>query len=184
MAEATWSNHRTILREALAIQSILATLVRDDGLKTTPLPENTTWENWARYESTKRTKWIVFCFFNLHTIVYNIPSPILSSDIDGMLLPCQFATFRTTSENKWQKLKDKEHEIWFKDAFSHLFQESFNTTHIVPNSTLGNYILAHALIQHIYLVRKVSCHRRKDIPEEDIASTKCRPGLFESEMKI
>ncbi|KAJ5513158.1 hypothetical protein N7463_002710 [Penicillium fimorum] len=170
MAEATWSNHRTILREALAIQSILATLVRDDGLKTTPLPENTTWENWATYESTKRTKWIVFCFFNLHTIVYNIPSPILSSDVDGMLLPCQFATFRTTSENKWQTLKDKEHEIWFKDAFSRLFQESFNTTHIAPNSTLGNYILAHALIQHIYLVREVSRHRRKDMPEEDIVS--------------
>ncbi|KAJ5383504.1 hypothetical protein N7517_001415 [Penicillium concentricum] len=170
MAEATWSNHRTILREALAIQSILATLVRDDGLKTTPLPENTTWENWATYESTKRTKWIVFCFFTLHTIVYNISSPILSSDVDGMLLPCNFATFRTMSENKWRNLMGNEHEIWFKDAFSHLFQENFDTTHTAPNSTLGNYILAHALIQHIYLVREVSRHRRKEMPEEEIAS--------------
>ncbi|KAJ5959257.1 uncharacterized protein N7479_006407 [Penicillium vulpinum] len=169
MAEATWSNHRTIMREALAIQSILATLVRDDGLKTTPLPNNVSWESWATYESTKRTKWIVFCFFNLHTIVYNIPSPILSSDVDGMLLPCHIASFRATSEDKWRNLKENEYRIWFKDAFSQLFQENFTTTHTAPNSTLGNYILAHALIQHIYLVREVYRHRRRDIPEEDIA---------------
>ncbi|KAJ5772971.1 hypothetical protein N7457_007867 [Penicillium paradoxum] len=170
MAEATWSNHQTILREALAIQSILATLVRDDGLRNIPLSPNATWEDWAAYESTKRTKWILFCFFNLHTIVYNIPSPILSSDVDGMLLPCYVATFRATSEEKWFNLKDNEHDIWFRDAFSSLFEANLNTAQTVPNSTLGNYILAHALIQHIYLVREISRHRRKDIPEEDIAS--------------
>lgn len=170
MAEATWSNHRTILREALAIQSILATLVRDDGLKSTSLPRDATWEEWAVYESTKRTKWIVFCFFNLHTIFYNIPSPILSSDVDEMLLPCNVGTFRATSEEDWQPLIQKEHDILFKNAFSCLFHEQFDTTQIVPNSILGNYILAHALIQHIYLVREVSRHRRKDIPKEDTAS--------------
>ncbi|KAJ5805243.1 hypothetical protein N7474_011130 [Penicillium riverlandense] len=171
MAEATWSNHRTILREALAIQSILATLVRDHGLKTPPLPEDVPWEGWAIYESTKRTKWIVFCFFDLHTIVYNIPSPILSSDVDGMLLPCQTATFRATSHAKWLKARENETNITFKDAFSNLFQEDFSTVGTAPNSTLGNYILVHALIQHIYLVREVFRHRRKDIPEDDIAST-------------
>ncbi|KAJ5467013.1 hypothetical protein N7475_004765 [Penicillium sp. IBT 31633x] len=170
MAEATWSNHRTMSREALAIQSILATLVRDDGLHSTSLPRDTTWEDWAVHESTKRTKWIVFCFFNLHTIVYNIPSPILSSDVDGMLLPCHAGTFRATCEEDWQLLRQKEHNTWFKDAFSCLFHEQFDICHSVPNSTLGNYILAHALIQHIYLVREVSRHRIKDIPEEDIAS--------------
>jgi hypothetical protein len=170
MAEATWSKHPTIMREALAIQSILATLVRDDGLRSPPLSANATWKTWAAYESTKRTKWIVFCFFNLHTIVYNIPSPILSSDMDGMLLPCRVSTFRATNEEKWQDLMTKEHPIWFKDAFSILFRDDFTTTRITPNSTLGNYILAHALIQHIYLVREVSRHRRKDIPEDDIGS--------------
>lgn len=170
MAEATWSNHPRILREALAIQSILATLVRDDGLKSTPLPKDASWTEWSIYESTKRTKWIVFCFFNLHTIVYNIPSPILSSDVDGMLLPCHTAAFRATSESKWSRSMQKETEVYFKDAFSLLFKDDFTVATIQPNSTLGNYILVHALIQHIYLVREVSRHRRKEVLEEDISS--------------
>jgi hypothetical protein len=33
MALCTWAKHKEILREALAIQSILATLIRDDGLQ-------------------------------------------------------------------------------------------------------------------------------------------------------
>ncbi|KAJ5814458.1 uncharacterized protein N7503_001208 [Penicillium pulvis] len=102
MAEATWSNHRRTLRQALAIQSTLASLIRDDVLKTMPAPDDVSWEEWAKYESTKRTKWIVFCFFNLHTIVHNIPSLISSSEMDAMLMPCHSATFRATCEAKWR----------------------------------------------------------------------------------
>lgn len=78
MAMATWAKHKEILREALSIQSILATLVREDGLKCPQLDPNASWEDWVRMETVKRTKFIVFCFFNLHCIVYNIPPLILN----------------------------------------------------------------------------------------------------------
>ncbi|KAJ5890305.1 hypothetical protein N7504_011115 [Penicillium tannophilum] len=155
MAEATWSNHRRTLRQALAIQSTLASLIRDDVLKTMPAPHDVSWEEWAKYESTKRTKWIVFCFFNLHTIVHNIPSLITSSEMDAMLMPCHSATFRATCEAKWQDAKVEETDIYFKEAFGRLFKEKTQRQDFAPNSTLGNYVLIHALIQHIYLVRQV-----------------------------
>lgn len=78
MAMATWAKHKEILREALAIQSVLATLVREDGLKTSNIETDASWEEWVRMETIKRTKFIVFCFFNLHCIVYNIPPLILN----------------------------------------------------------------------------------------------------------
>jgi hypothetical protein len=73
MALCTWAKHKEILREALAIQSILATLIRDDGLEIEPLRGDITWTDWVRRETVKRTKFIVYGFSNLHTIVYNIP---------------------------------------------------------------------------------------------------------------
>lgn len=78
MAMATWAKHKEILREALAIQSVLATLVREDGLKAFHIKTGASWEEWVHVETVKRTKFIVFCFFNLHCIVYNIPPLILN----------------------------------------------------------------------------------------------------------
>ena len=71
MALCTWAKHKEILREALAIQSILATLIRDDGLENEPLNEELSWVEWVRRESIKRTKFIVYGFSNLHCIVYS-----------------------------------------------------------------------------------------------------------------
>lgn len=75
MAVATWAKHQGILRQALAMQSILTTLIREDGLKMAPMiNHDMTWEDWARYESIKRTKFIVFCFFqpSLHSLQHSI----------------------------------------------------------------------------------------------------------------
>ncbi|KAJ5382254.1 hypothetical protein N7517_000165 [Penicillium concentricum] len=173
MAEATWSNNRRISRQALVIQSMLAGLAREDGLKTTLPPPDIRWEQWAKYESMKRTKWIVFCFFNLHTIVYDIPSLILSADMDAMHLPCNAETFRAISKTTWLESKKKETNVSFKRALRGLFKDESRRQELTPNSSLGNYVLIHALIQHIYLIRQVSHHRDdtgSGIPEEDLAS--------------
>lgn len=60
MALCTWAKHKEILREALAFQSILATLIRDDGLQSETLAEDISWTAWIRQESIKRTKYIVY----------------------------------------------------------------------------------------------------------------------------
>lgn len=158
MAMATWAKHREILREALAIQSVLATLVRDDGFKSPPMAEDISWPEWIRRETTKRTKFIVFCFFNLHTIVYNIPSLILASEVD-LDLPCNASEFKASTATKWKELRTRSSpEVGFQTAIHRLFSRSANdaTTY---NSSLGNYVLVHALLQHIFFVRQISRYR-------------------------
>lgn len=172
MAMATWAKHREILREALAIQSVLATLVRDDGFKSPPLPENISWTDWIRRETTKRTKFIVFCFFNLHTIVYNIPSLILASELD-LTLPCNAAEFKAHTASKWKEVRARSPpEVGFQVALHRLFSRKNNEINTY-NSSLGNYVLVHALLQHIFFVRQISRYRLDhdgDLRSDDVAN--------------
>ncbi|KAK4463001.1 hypothetical protein QBC42DRAFT_223603 [Cladorrhinum samala] len=155
MAMATWSKHKEILREALAIQSILASIIRDDGLRTTQSSDHTSedWRAWAQWESRLRTKFIVFCFFNLHCIVYDIPPLILNSELH-MSLPCSVGEFRAETEPEWKHIKTGTPQpSSFQDAMRRIFSQEFESE---PHSSLGNYILIHAIIQQIFLTRQTA----------------------------
>lgn len=175
MAMATWAKHKEILREALAIQSVLASLVRDDGLRMdTTRPDATeqtpTWEDWIREESVLRTKYIVFCFFNLHSIVYDIPPLLLNWEI-AMPLPCSTAEFKAESEARWREARAKiEPPSPFQSALRWLFSKDSDTA-LGCHSALGNYVLIHAIIQHIFLVRQtIRCRVNADeLTSEDVA---------------
>lgn len=172
MALCTWAKHKEILREALAIQSILATLIRDDGLSNKALQEELSWHDWIRRESIKRTKFIVYAFSNLHCIVYNIPPFILTSEVK-LTLPCGAAEFKANTETAWRKLRRKSlPEVQFQDALQKLFTKSGREiTECISSS--GNYALIHALIQHIFFVRQVARCRydgQRDLSQEDVSS--------------
>lgn len=165
MAMATWAKHKEILREALAIQSILASIVRDHGLRQSPRHEPPrTWHEWARFESFLRTKYIVFCFFNLHCIVYDIPPLILNSELN-MVLPCATSLFKAPTESQWaEESRRVSHQpMNFQDALRLLFSSSGSDSR-PGHSALGNYILIHAIIQHIFFVRQ-SARCRFDAPD-------------------
>jgi hypothetical protein len=163
MAMATWAKHKEILREALAIQSVLASIVRDDGLRMAARQEApASWEEWVRHEAVLRTKYIVFCFFNLHSIVYDIPPLLLNSEV-SMPLPCSTAEFKAESEARWRDARARgDPPAQFQDALRRLFSRDSETT---PgcHSSLGNYVLIHAIIQHIFLVRQtIRCRVHAD----------------------
>lgn len=178
MAMATWAKHKEILREALAIQSILASIVRDDGLSDehnhneadfadTNVDTNVAWRSWARNESVLRTKYIVFCFFNLHCIVYDIPPLILNSEIH-MRLPCSTAAFKAPTAAQWRLITQQQalasqSPVPFQDAVRVLFSEDPGRTH--GHSALGNYVLIHAIVQHIFFVRQSARCRFDTTPE-------------------
>ncbi|KAK5462606.1 hypothetical protein LTS15_002318 [Exophiala xenobiotica] len=172
MAMATWAKHREILREALAIQSVLATLVRDDGFKSPPMPENISWSDWIRRETNKRTKLIVFCFFNFHTIVYNIPSLILASELD-LPLPCNASEFKAPTAAKWKEVHFRTPpEVGLQTALHRLFSRTSNDAKTY-NSSLGNYVLVHAILQHIFFVRHTSRYRLdhdNELRSDDVAA--------------
>lgn len=175
MAMATWAKHKEILREALAIQSVLASLVRDDGLNMATQEEREadaiSWEDWARQESVMRTKYIVFCFFNLHSIVYDIPPLLLNWEI-SMPLPCRTSEFKAESEVKWREIRAKQNDppSQFQNALRWLFSKEGEAT-MGCHSALGNYVLIHAIIQHIFLIRQtIRCRVDGDeLTGEDVA---------------
>jgi hypothetical protein len=172
MALCTWAKHKEILREALAIQSVLATLIRDDGLREEILTEELPWLVWVRRESMKRTKFIVYGFSNLHCIVYNIPPFMLTSEI-RLPLPCSAAEFEAPTAALWKEARDKNvPEVYFQDALQQLFSREGRVI-TMSSSSSGNYALIHALIQHIFFLRQVTRCRFDepgDLSADDVAS--------------
>lgn len=172
MALCTWAKHKEILREALAIQSVLATLIRDDGLDNEPLRSGASWEEWIRRETIKRTKFIVYGFSNLHCIVYNIPPFILTSEVN-LTLPCSTREFKATTQDAWvEARRHVAEEVHFQDALQKLFSKDGREV-TQRNSSAGNYALIHALIQHIFFVRQVVRCRfdgPRELSQDDVAS--------------
>jgi hypothetical protein len=170
MAMATWSKHGELLREALAIQSVLASIIREDGLRMPPSSDLDTasWEAMMRQESVVRTKYIVFCFFNLHCILYDIPPLILSSEL-LMKLPCTAAEFRASTAAAWEEARRRAEEpSSFQGAIRWLFSSSSPGQETTPrHSSLANYVLIHGIIQHIFFVRQTA-RCRTDLPDSDL----------------
>lgn len=148
---------KTILQEALALQSNLANLIREEGLHAdTSHAAVNDWDSWVRLEGAARTKLIAYCFFNLCSTAYNMPPLLLTSELK-LYLPLRSRLWRAESAWHWQELRQTTPaaEITVHEAFSRLFGRSQQglPTHL---SSLGNYVLIHALLQHIYLLKQTS----------------------------
>ncbi|RFU26009.1 hypothetical protein B7463_g10338, partial [Scytalidium lignicola] len=154
LAMATWGNHKALFREALSVQGILATLIRQDALLTYEPPIDTTWESWVRFEGAKRTKFVIFCFFNFHCIIYNTTPSILSAELN-MSLPCWEYEWRASTASTWNDIHQQSRsEPSFQMCLRRLFSKSDPLETIAAYSSLGSYILIHSLIQHIFMVRE------------------------------
>ncbi|KAJ5916978.1 hypothetical protein N7504_000993 [Penicillium tannophilum] len=138
--------------EALSIRSTMGALVRKGGLN--QLPElDGTWASWIFRERVKRIKLIVFCFFNIHTIVFDIPPVILTEEI-FLDLPCTEREWQASSPELWQLARSQSPgEPKFQDALSALFDPHSDMERF---SSLGGYVLIHALLQDIWLMTKTS----------------------------
>ena len=157
-AFATWERHQELLREALAFQSILARLVRESGLTSVEVPsdEELSWHEWIRLEGDKRTKLIVYCFFNLHSITWNVPPLILNTELK-LDLPDPGNEWKATDAEMWRRMRSQNisSAVPFQSAFSRLFNKTSQGPP-PPVSPLGNYVLIHALIQQIFFARQLS----------------------------
>ena len=116
----------------------------------------TDWEAWIRLEGATRTKLIAFCFFNLCSAAYNMPPLLFTSELN-LYLPLRSRLWRAESAWQWQELRQSTAiaEITVHEAFSRLFGR---TNQVVPSqlSSLGNYVLIHALLQHVFLLKQTS----------------------------
>ncbi|KLU88574.1 hypothetical protein MAPG_07559, partial [Magnaporthiopsis poae ATCC 64411] len=76
---------KAILNDALALQSQIALLVREERLGPEP-PQGQAgtaadWDTWVRVEGALRTKLIAYCFFNVCRRAYNTPPLLLTSEV-------------------------------------------------------------------------------------------------------
>lgn len=154
---ASWERHPELLREMLALQSTLARLVREHGLSEQGSSlENPSWEDWSRQEGDRRTKLIVYCFFNLHSIMYNIPPLILNSELK-LNMPAPADEWKANSASQFRRLhRSRNHpEVSFQEAFARLFVKSPPSNITTAISPLGNYVLIHAILQQIFFARQL-----------------------------
>ncbi|GFF22029.1 C2H2 transcription factor (AmdA), putative [Aspergillus udagawae] len=154
---ASWERHPELLREILSLQSTLARLVREHGLsEPATSPDPNSWEEWIRREGNRRTKLIVYCFFNLHSIMYNIPPLILNAELK-LNMPCSHDVWKASNATQWRRLSRTRPgvDVPFQEAFAKLFLKSSISNSSAPISPLGNYILIHAIIQQIFFARQL-----------------------------
>ncbi|KAH7109783.1 hypothetical protein EDB81DRAFT_736447 [Dactylonectria macrodidyma] len=159
MAIATWFNEEPAVYEALSIRSVLDSLIREGELKHRRESSPGNWRDWVKYESLKRTKLVVFCFFNIHTIVFDMPPMMLSGELHSDL-PCSENEWKAASETPWREVSNRLTPPQdFQTAFEQLFIPSGDESYSISSggfSSLGGFVLIHAVIQRIWLVRNAT----------------------------
>ncbi|KIX93912.1 uncharacterized protein Z520_10249 [Fonsecaea multimorphosa CBS 102226] len=172
MVMGTWGT-RDVVREILALQSVLAILVREDGLSNldddVPPPQHcvhagdpdrTSWVTWACAESRKRTKLLTYCFFNLQAVAYNITPLITTAEISSVirkyrgLLSGQLCGSLPTQKRslKFKSIRvSSRNYILISALLQRIFSLRLSTTGTIPGTNLLDFrpdeidILSHAL---------------------------------------
>ncbi|BCS17363.1 FTFMHR domain-containing protein [Aspergillus puulaauensis] len=156
MAMATWGNSEAIYDEAVGIQNILVNYMRAEKLLEPRPCGSLKWDAWIQEEGFTRTIAIIYCFFNFHTIIYDLPPPLLNSEL-SIRLPSREQDWEAESEEQWQQARSKYGpEPDFQSAFSLLFSPKREKARQQHCSSLGGYTLILALIQHIYFLRAIA----------------------------
>ncbi|KAJ6089022.1 hypothetical protein N7499_003869 [Penicillium canescens] len=147
---SAWFINNPPYHEALSIRSLMEMLLRNGGLNRLPEHDGT-WHGWIRRESVKRMRLIVFCFFNIHTIVFDVPPVILTEEVT-IELPCTEQEWQAPHADLWHEARMKSPgEPKFQNALSALFEPNSNVERF---SSLGGYVLIHAILQDIWLMTK------------------------------
>jgi hypothetical protein len=167
---SAWFINNPPYHEALSIRSLMEMLMRKGGLNRLPECDGT-WTSWIRRECVKRTKLIVFCFFNIHTIVFDVPPVILTEDFT-VELPCTEKEWQAARADLWQAERVRSPgEPKFQDALSALFAPTSKDNCF---SSLGGYVLIHAILQDIWLMTKAGrlpVSRRNRFSPSSVTST-------------
>jgi hypothetical protein len=108
----------------------------------------------------RRTKFIVYCFFNLQCLAFNVPPLILNSEV-LLQLPCDEESWRADNADIWRRCGRGQNcnSPPFQEALRNLLLESDQDTvggqsasylsrDASGFSILGSYVLIQGIIQH------------------------------------
>ncbi|KAB8222407.1 hypothetical protein BDV33DRAFT_229501 [Aspergillus novoparasiticus] len=151
---SSWHEHDPPYEESLYMRSYMETLLRQGGLNDLPAQDGS-WESWVRSEETKRTRLIVLCYFNIQTIVFDLPPMVLTEECT-LDLPCTEVEWQATTAGQWMEERSQSRgEPKLQDALASLFAHNPDIKGRLESfSSLGGYVLIHAIIQSIWLIQK------------------------------
>lgn len=144
-----------LVSDSLESASQIAVLLRTNGLNTPDcITDDITWEEWIAIEEKRRTLFAGFTLLNLQSLAFNVPPPLMNREV-MLSLPHPMDMWRAETETEWKRIQhEREHrEATFASVLgSMLCGVEIDST--VTVSALGNYILIHGLVQHIFVQRQ------------------------------
>ena len=155
IALAMWSEATPPAKEALSLQSPLKRLIHHKWFEVPRQTDSLGWNDWIQLESVRRTKVFVYSFFNLLTIVFDVPPIAMFANLD-IEMPGSETIWRADTEAKWRELIAKSRPpLALQDAWKQLFTKDEPSSRSLPHfSTLGGYVLVHQAIQQIWFVQQ------------------------------
>lgn len=119
-----------------------------------------------------RTIFVVYSYFNILNLSFNIPPALLNSEME-LPLPCTEKEWTADTPEDWaecHKLGRKGPEAAFSRTLHSLL--SLPEPSPVPCSTLGGYIALHAILQQIWHIRQASPDKPAELATVEITLKK------------
>ncbi|KAI5236020.1 hypothetical protein E4T43_08902 [Aureobasidium subglaciale] len=162
----------TLYREVLDFQNDMIEVVRQVGLAEQPEQHSntTTWHAWIQEEQERRTKFGLFCFLNLQTVLHDVPSPILCSEWQ-LRLPSSIESWEAANGEDWI-VELESPRILFQTVFRALLATSDNpgTSPALNLTPFDCTILGLTLLQRIYYIQQLQAATGDVLREDDMRS--------------
>lgn len=157
LAFATY-NHHSLLQDAFEIASCVVHSMRESGmLEKDEDPPSPTWEQWAKLESKRRTILGAFIFTHIHSVLYDFPPLLMSSDVGNVQVPLPENQWRAASATEWQAVRNTHStgRMTFGNAYAAHFTSQTAPSAGCNVSSFGSLALIHGILQQIYLARQL-----------------------------
>ncbi|KAG9755975.1 hypothetical protein KCU73_g5152, partial [Aureobasidium melanogenum] len=168
-----WSD-ASLLKDVVDLQSLMIEVAQFYELIERPeqLSATMTWQAWIAEERDRRTKFALFCFLNLQTVIHDAPSPVLCSEW-LLRLPCPAETWEAQNEQEWMVKLTTSEPVLFQDIFRALLSstESNATLETKFTKALSQFdctIIILALLQRIYYMRQLCDATGDTLRQEEI----------------
>lgn len=161
----------SLVRGALDLHDVMIEVARYCGFDEARDRASSTssWDLWIHEERDRRTKFALFCFLNLQTVVHNVPSPVLCSEWQ-LRMPCSAEIWEAQDEQEWRAALTRSQSNLFQDDFRALIStgDGPDTWPVKSPGGFNHTIMILALLQRIYYVRQLAAATSDDPRKEEI----------------
>ncbi|KAL7931875.1 hypothetical protein V8C35DRAFT_308781 [Trichoderma chlorosporum] len=160
MSLCSWE-YKNLLPDAFSLAEQIVLHLRQGGyLCRDDTTENETWPQWIQREGRRRTVFIAFILFNLHSIFYDTPPRLMIRELWSIKMPQQEAHWWAPTAFEWEEVRRRDPPMpgTFGDYYSDMVvpRESRNSNH--RPSAFGCLVLIHSLVQQIQLTKDTLLH--------------------------